>query len=302
MVSIEQMAKVLEALPDPVFVLSRSGRYVAVFGGHDTRYYHSAEGLVGLRISDIVSADKADWFLEQIAVALEAETLLIREYELSIREVGSDVEEGPVEPIWFEGRIQKLDFQIAGEDVVLWMASNITERHKLEAKLRKLSDTDKLTGLFNRRRLERELKADYRAFIGQGVPTSIVIFDLDNLKTINDTLGHYVGDEVIVAIANICRNELADHGIACRYGGDEFVVALFNAEVTQAKQFADRLHEKVMHHFQQFFTKNLAASIGISVGISGMLPDDTSYKAVLKRADDALYQAKRSGKNKTIVG
>ena len=66
MINVEHMAAVLEALPDPAFVLTRSGRYVAVFGGRDTRYYHDGSGLVGLYVSDIVNPDKAGWFLEQI--------------------------------------------------------------------------------------------------------------------------------------------------------------------------------------------------------------------------------------------
>jgi len=302
MISIEQMAMVLEALPDPAFVLSRSGKYVAVFGGHDERYYHSSEGLMGLRIADMVSADKAAWFLEQIELALETEALLIREYELSIKEVNTDVEDGPLNPIWFEGRIQKLDFLVDGEEVVLWMASNITERHDMEAKLRELSDTDQLTGLFNRRRLERDLISHYKAAQEQFIPTSIVAFDLDNLKTINDTLGHYVGDEVIMAIGHICRAGLNGDAVACRFGGDEFVVALPNVELEQAMVFADLLHERCEAHFNRFFAKSLASIIGVSIGIAEILATDTSYEMALKRADDALYQAKRGGKNRTMVG
>src|SRR5690606_34481777 len=127
---------VLEALPDPSFILSRSGKYIGVFGGRDTRYYHDGSGLVGLYISDLIKPEKATWFLGQIASALESRGLLIVEYELSNKDVAGLDDDGPKESIWFEGRIQSLDFLVDDEQVVLWVASNISERHTLERKLR----------------------------------------------------------------------------------------------------------------------------------------------------------------------
>ena len=150
MISIDQMATVLDALPDPAFILSRSGKYVAVFGGRDKRYYHDGSNLVGLYIADLIKPDKAQWFIDRIAQALESRKLLIEEYELGSRDVKGLPDDGPENPIWFEGRIQALSFSVDDEDVVLWVASNISERHALEIKLRELSDTDQLTGLFNR--------------------------------------------------------------------------------------------------------------------------------------------------------
>ncbi|MGB5998251.1 MAG: GGDEF domain-containing protein, partial [Marinomonas sp.] len=193
-------------------------------------------------------------------------------------------------------------FLVDGEEVVLWMASNITERHDMEAKLRELSDTDQLTGLFNRRRLERDLMTHYRTFVESNKPTSILVFDLDNLKTINDTLGHFVGDEVIMAVGHICRGSLNNDGMACRFGGDEFVIALPNIELAQAMVFAELLHGRFEAHFNRFFAKSLASVISVSIGIAEIIPSDTSYETALKRADDALYQAKRAGKNRTMMG
>ncbi|MGO3343998.1 MAG: GGDEF domain-containing protein [Marinomonas sp.] len=302
MISVEQMAIVLNALPDPAFILSRSGKYVAVFGGRDERYYHDGSGLVGLFVQEMVEHEKACWFLEKIAEALDTRTLLIQEYELGIKEVNSEIEDGPTHPIWFEGRIQPLDFQIDDEDVVLWVASNITERHEMELKLRELSDTDKLTGLFNRRKLERNLIANYEEFKQQYLPMSVLMFDLDNLKKINDTFGHYVGDEVIMAIGHICRAELKPADVACRFGGDEFVIALSNLALEEALEFAALLYDSIKAYFGQFFSNDIASTVGVSIGVSAMLPTDHSYENVLKRADDALYQAKRSGKGKVITG
>ena len=299
MISIEQMALALEALPDPAFILSRTGKYVAVFGGRDPRYYHDGTGLVGSSIADLIKPEKADWFLEQIGRALKSRKLLVREYELSNKDVKGLADVGPVEPIWFEGRIQALDFQVDGEDVVLWVASNISERHALEIRLRELSDTDQLTGVFNRRKLEHDLALHHEAFTRYSVPTAVLIFDLDNFKKINDTWGHSAGDEVIQAAADVCRAALRKTDIACRYGGDEFVIALPNTGRQDALRFARRLQEQLREALSRFSMESVV--ITASIGVTSMLPEDHSYEDTLKRADRALYAAKSEGKDRVTA-
>ena len=298
MINFEQMALILDSLPDPAFILSRSGKYVAVFGGRDVRYYHDGTGLVGKYFSDLIKPEKADWFLEQIARALESKKLLIEEYELSNRDVIGLPDEGPKEPIWFEGRIQALNFLVGDEEVVLWVASNISARHNLEMRLRELSDTDQLTGLFNRRKLEHELTLHFESLTRYSVPTSIFLFDLDNLKKVNDTKGHHVGDEMIQAVANICRSALRATDFACRLGGDEFVVALPNTGREQAIQFAKRLHDCFRKELSRFSVEGIIVTA--SIGVTTMLPEDRSYEDTLQRADRALYEAKSMGKDRIV--
>ncbi len=298
MINLEQMDLILEALPDPAFILSRSGKYVAVFGGRDTRYYHDGTGLIGLYISDVVKPEKANWFLEQIARALESRKLVVEEYELSNRDVKGLDDDGPKDPIWFEGRIQALSFLVDDEEVVLWVASNISERHILEGKLRELSDTDQLTGLFNRRKLEHDLTLHYESLLRYSVPTSVFIFDLDNLKKINDTKGHHAGDEIIQAVADICRSAIRKADTACRFGGDEFVIALPNTELEQAMQLAERLHDRFRQELSRFSVGDTVVTA--SIGVTSMVPEDRSYEDTLKRADRALYEAKSLGKDRIV--
>lgn len=298
MINLEQMALILEALPDPAFILSRSGKYVAVFGGRDVRYYHDGTGLVGKYFSDLIKPEKADWFLEQIARALESKKLLVEEYELSNRDVIGLPDEGPKEPIWFEGRIQALSFLVDDEEVVLWVASNISERHNLEMRLRELSDTDQLTGLFNRRKLEHELTLHFESLARYCVPTSIFLFDLDNLKKVNDTKGHHIGDEMIQAVADICRSALRATDFACRLGGDEFVVVLPNTGREQAIQFAKRLHDRFRKELSRFSVEGTIVTA--SIGVTTMVAQDRSYEDTLQRADRALYEAKSTGKDRIV--
>ncbi|NVK42732.1 MAG: diguanylate cyclase [Oceanospirillaceae bacterium] len=299
MKNIQILQSLLKALPDPAFVLSRSGRYVAVYGGKDTRYYHDGSGLVGLNISDLVVPEKADWFLQQIALALASRQLHIEEYELSNKDVKGLTDEGPDAPIWFEGRIQALDFQVDDEDVVLWVASNISKRHELENTLRALSYKDQLTGLFNRHRLAQDLTSHYENFIRHGYETAIIMFDLDNLKQVNDVFGHHHGDELLQVVAKICQQEIRKSDLVCRYGGDEFVIVLPNISVQDAVNFAERLRSSFYTQLEKYKVNDIWATA--SMGATSIQSIDQSYEDTLKRVDRALYQAKANGRDQVVL-
>lgn len=299
MINVEQMAIILDTLPDPAFIISRSGKYVAVFGGRDQRYYHDGSDLVGCYISDLIQPEKANFFLKAINQALDSRNLLIEEYELSNTDVKGLPDYGPTEPIWFEGRIQALDFLVDDEEVVLWVASNISERHDLEIRLRELGYTDQLTGLFNRRKLEDDLNHYYESYVRYGVQTSILMFDLDNLKKINDSQGHHVGDEAIRAVADILRLTLRKADCACRLGGDEFVIILPNTGYEQAMHLAQRIHERSRKELSRFSVDNTLVTA--SIGVTTIMPEDFSYQDTIKRADLALYKAKHGGKDRVIA-
>ena len=113
------LAATLGALPDPAFILTRNGRYAAVFGGSDKRYYHDGTGLVGLYIADVLEDEKTLWFLRQIDIALNARELHVVEYDLSRHDIKGLDSEGPVDAIWFEGRVQALGFAVDDEDLSL---------------------------------------------------------------------------------------------------------------------------------------------------------------------------------------
>ncbi|GJI94939.1 GGDEF domain-containing protein [Duganella caerulea] len=294
----EQIAALLAALPDPAFIFTRSGKYAALFGGTDARYYHDGSSLVGKRIGDVLNAEKAAWFLAQIAVALAKRGLHVVEYQLNRKDVKGLESEGPDDTIWFEGRAQALDYQVDGEDAVLWVASNITTSKKLEALLRMQSETDALTGLANRRKLMQALNDSHGLHARYRTPASVLIFDIDNFKDINDRYGHLSGDKAIQVTADVCRRELRTTDFPARLGGDEFVILMPHTTWEQAMPIAERLRQRIAEQLRELGTLGQGATI--SGGLSQMLPGDTSIEDVLKRADDALYRAKHGGRNRIV--
>jgi diguanylate cyclase (GGDEF)-like protein len=296
--SNEQIAALLSALPDPAFILTRSGRYAALFGGTDTRYYHDGSSLVGKSIHDVLNHEKAAWFEAQITLALASQGLHVVEYGLAADDVKGVGGDGPIETIWFEGRVQPLDYQVLGEDAVLWVASNITASKKLEALLRMQSETDSLTGLSNRRKLICGLTEHFELFARYKASTSVLIFDIDNFKGINDEYGHLSGDQAIITTAEVCRHELRATDFPARLGGDEFVVLMPHTDSEQALLIAERLRLRIAEALAALGT--LGAGATISGGLSAMTPGDLSYEEVLKRADEALYRAKRDGRNRIV--
>ncbi len=289
----QQLTSILSSLPDPAFILTRSGRYAAIFGGKDLRHYHDGSGLVGLTMYDVLKEEKARWFAAEIERALASGALHIVEYELS----GADVKgagDGPGHSIWFEGRVQALPFPVEGEDAVVWVASNITGKNEVQQQLRQLSETDALTGLYNRRKLIETLDQRLTVFEREKSQTSVLVFDLDNFKRLNDEMGHHAGDTALIEIARLCRQHLRQDDMVARFGGDEFVVVMPGTRQTDALEIAERLRERIPATLRE----SLRYESTISGGVAEFGLPDRSSSDILKRADEGLYLSKRSGRNR----
>lgn len=295
MLSSKQRLEILAVLPDPVFVLSRTGRYLTVTGGTDARYYHDGSSLIGKYIADILAEDKANWFIGEIGKALGMGGLHIVEYPLAGSDVKGLTQEGPDSPIWFEGRIQALDFQVDGEDAVLWVASNISARHDMEEQLRKLSQTDSLTGLSNRRRFSELATEELARALRYEHPISILIFDIDHFKRINDNFGHHAGDLVLIELAKIVLDCTRESDSVARWGGEEFTVLMPFTGLVAAVSVGEKIRKEIaLHPFPN------GLEVTVSIGIAEWQLHDESVDSVVSRADDALYLAKDAGRNRIV--
>ncbi|HET7848587.1 MAG TPA: PleD family two-component system response regulator [Pseudolabrys sp.] len=160
--------------------------------------------------------------------------------------------------------------------------------------------TDPLTGLFNRRYMETHLGTLVEQAASRGKPISAFILDIDYFKSINDSYGHDAGDDVLREFALRIRKSIRNIDLACRYGGEEFVVVMPETDLAVASMVAERLRRRIAS--EPFSVEQGATSLNvtISVGIAGMNAPNETAAAILKRADQALYRAKRDGRNRVV--
>lgn len=161
--------------------------------------------------------------------------------------------------------------------------------------LKELASRDALTGLYNRRHFSENLGRIFAEAWRYESNLSCLMIDLDNFKSVNDTYGHKIGDDLLVAAAAAVSQELRASDLAARYGGDEFVVLLPRASMVEARSLAER----ILDHFSQIATENFPKlNIGLSIGIAGLTTITSSRPdALVATADRALYEAKEKGKN-----
>ncbi len=165
----------------------------------------------------------------------------------------------------------------------------VAKREQLERQLQDLADTDHLTGLSNRRRLERDSAREISAARRNGHTVTVAMIDIDGFKQHNDTLGHAEGDELLKAVADTWRVILRREDLLARVGGDEFVVVLSGCGKGEASVALDRL--------RTMMPPGQTCSIGVAeVGA------DESFADALNRADATLYEAKRAGRNRVAIG
>jgi diguanylate cyclase (GGDEF)-like protein len=165
---------------------------------------------------------------------------------------------------------------------------------------RALAQTDGLTGLPNFRSFHARLEEEVARAHRYGHPLACAMVDLDGLKEINDKLGHAAGNRAIVGLADAVREELRDTDFAARYGGDEFVVLLPQTNESQGAQFAERLRRRLVEVSQDAGLP-VRGSIGVAAVNADELDSADAAEDLLRRADEALYRAKRSGRDRVEV-
>lgn len=182
---------------------------------------------------------------------------------------------------------------------VLWygMMIDISEQIAEEERLRRLSDTDDLTGLANRRKLMQRLDEEISLSNRHALPLSLMMLDLDHFKSINDTWGHLQGDQVLRDIADLCRETLREEDLVARLGGEEFALLLPLTAEVHCRQLAERLRLRIANRDFGIGKGRITASIGIAEHRIG-----DARETLIHRADDRLYAAKHAGRNRVMIG
>lgn len=219
-------------------------------------------------------------------VGAEDEALAVRALDLG----ASDILVRPIDP---EELLARVKTQVSKKRYIDSLRARLDQSMELAV-------TDQLTGLHNRRYMENQLEQFMKRANMGGGPVSILLCDLDHFKKVNDGYGHDVGDEVLREFSGRLMNNIRPSDIACRYGGEEFMVIMPDTTIQMAQLTAERIREKV--HGKPFSINGGLGSINVTMsgGASVTFPPDDDVNLLIKRADEALYSAKEAGRNKIV--
>ena len=166
---------------------------------------------------------------------------------------------------------------------------------KLVEDLQKEAIYDVLTGCYNKKGIEILLEKFLEESLRYNTPLSVMMIDIDYFKKVNDTYGHLAGDFVLREVAKILKSTIRQSDICGRFGGEEFIILLPNTKLIGAMKLAERIRENIQNH--DFIFNNKKIKVTISIGITSVSKNDSSFSLV-ERADEALYAAKRGGRNR----
>ncbi|MCF3098899.1 GGDEF domain-containing protein [Aeromonas australiensis] len=286
--SVSQLYEVMAQLPDPVFILSEDGYYVEYIGGMEHESYQDGNPLAGVRLLDVLPEAMAHWVMAQVALALDSGLVQVVEYDLAASEVGGiDAGVGPQGVQRFEGKIAPLPSLYDGKRAVAWVTRNITRQFELQQRLLRQSETDQLTGLYNRRFFFEHCQQ----VRGCEAPGGLIMLDIDHFKQINDRFGHQQGDLALQRFAACVDARLRAEDLFVRSGGEEFLILLPRIDEAGLLQMAEQIRAAV---------EALPAdpvAITVSLGTTLVQPEEDINQA-LARADEWLYRAKRAGRNR----
>ena len=274
---------------DAVIMLDRRGRVTFWNPAAEKIFGHAENAMLGRNLHELlVSGQQLQEFQAGLAELQQsgAGALMGKTVELTARR--SDGEEIFVEIALSAVRIKE-GWHVVG------IARDITARKQAEQQLEFLATTDPLTGISNRRRFDGVLHVEIARSRRYGWPLSLVMFDIDHFKRINDSRGHLVGDQVLVHLAELVAANVRETDLFARLGGEEFAIVAINCDLDCARQFAEKLRELVeAYKFVEI------DGITCSFGVAGYRPEDDE-NALIKRADEALYFAKGEGRNRVVA-
>jgi diguanylate cyclase (GGDEF)-like protein/PAS domain S-box-containing protein len=180
---------------------------------------------------------------------------------------------------------------------ILGQIQDVTERCRFEERLQHMVDHDPLTGLYNRRRFEQELDRHVAHIERYGAEGSLLVLDLDDFKSVNDTLGHNAGDELIVSVSGLLKSQLRDSDVVARLGGDEFAILLPTGGIEEAEAVAAKLVRAVREEITVLGARR-ARRVTTSVGVAPFTDGDLTGEEMLVNADLAMYEAKEGGRDR----
>jgi len=279
---------IFDTIPDLIWAKNIDGTYLTCNTKFENFFGAKEDEIVGKRDSDFVDKDLAEFFIKNDKIALDRGIATINEEHLVFAD-GSY--KGNFETI--KTPIKDRKNNITG---ILGIARDISLRKDYERQLLGFVNTDNLTGLSNRAVLVDRLEQVSKQRNSKERKCAILFIDLDDFKKINDTKGHHIGDELLIEVSKRLRGTVREGDTVSRFGGDEFILLLENIN---NKSDASNIAKKVLQVLQEpVYIGKYILHISASIGISIHPTDGEKAEVLLCNADDAMYYAKKHGKNR----
>ncbi len=247
-----------------------------------------ARSFDGLRFAAQIRSDESTRHLPILGIIdPDDRPRLVKALEIGL----NDVLTRPIDPQELSARVKS---QVRGKRYTDFLRNNLD--HSLE-----LAVTDQLTGLHNRRYMTGQLGALVNRAARGGDPVSALMIDIDHFKKINDGFGHDIGDEVLREFAVRLASNVRAIDLPCRYGGEEFVVIMPGTRLEDAEKIAERIRRHVAGSPFRVSGGAESLTVTISIGVAATVGEGDNAEALLKRADEAMYMAKSTGRNAVMV-
>ncbi|MEW6982238.1 diguanylate cyclase [Colwelliaceae bacterium 6471] len=246
--------------------------------------------IVGHLDANVIGQEMADHFWQSDKLVFETNK------KQTIEEVAED-EEGNLHHYIS----MKMPYQLdENSNALIGFSTDVTELYQLKEEFKKQANTDALTGLYNRRYLFEHAEIEFSRAIRHDLNLAVISIDIDYFKKINDQYGHPVGDKVLIEIGKNIALSLRQEDILARMGGEEFAIILPDTSLEEAKIVAQRIC-LTENKFVINEHNNECVDVQLSVGLVSKRSSDTDFDALFIRADNALYKAKSSGRNRVYV-
>lgn len=291
-----RLRAVIDTAMDGVLIIGQDNRIQIFNKACERMFGWRSEEIVGRLTSELVSAETRSLRSNQMAFDDLVGPMAAGEMAMEqVRTIRGRRRDGTTFPL--EVSLSRTSIQ--GGSVYIAIVRDVTEAVRARQELFALATKDALTGLRNRRYFLEGADTEFARSRRHGRGFALLLIDADHFKLVNDTRGHAAGDRALQGIAEICVRSLREVDLVGRLGGEEFAVAMPEADLAVASQVAERLRQQIAEH--EVGGGDQSFRVTVSIGVAAASPADRTLDQMLRRADQALYTAKNGGRNRISV-